>query len=393
MGDVYRARDTRLGRHVALKVVAAGVLGSDEQRRRFRLEARAASALNHPHIVSVYDIGEDDGTDFIAMEVEGQSLARRCGGGMPLGEALGYAAQIADAMARAHAAEIVHRDLKPANVMVTSDGAVKVLDFGIAKHVAPTSGATSTAVNPASEDGRILGTATYMVCAAHGSGDGSAPRPEHPRPAYAQHPRDWRRWRKRGEHRRGQRRDEGSDLVRLPGEHGERVEDATGRRTLTAKSAGRGAACAVIARDHESRTSAPQHLSTQHSALYAPLSHTNCSQLGQAYARRRSATNDTKPPRPVVRHCGPQPACALRLWPLEAAGRWTDRGSLGVRRPGSRREPRHRRAAPSGTTHGRGPYESPTWNARDGSMQSWTPQSLGVTRPSPAVTLRRTVLR
>src|SRR5258706_2719001 len=135
MGLVSRARDTRLGRFVAVKVLAAAKASDPERKRRFVQEARTASSLNHPNIVHIYDIGEHDGVDYIAMElVEGQTLhqviARR---GLPLGEALKYAVQIGDALAKAHAAGITHRDLKPSNVMITSDGLVKVLDFGLAK--------------------------------------------------------------------------------------------------------------------------------------------------------------------------------------------------------------------------------------------------------------------
>ncbi len=137
MGVLYKARDSRLDRLVALKILPPDKVKDPERRRRFVQEARAASALNHPHIVTVYDIDETDGVHFIAMEhVEGTTLADRIGRrGLALGDALKHAVQIADALAQAHAKGIVHRDLKPANVMVTANGSTKVLDFGLAKRV------------------------------------------------------------------------------------------------------------------------------------------------------------------------------------------------------------------------------------------------------------------
>src|SRR4029434_3696698 len=139
MGTVYRAVDTRLGRPVAVKVLRGEAAISVESRKRFMQEARAASGLNHPHIITIYDIGQDDGVDFIAMEyVPGQSLARLIGRpGITLDDTLNRAIQIADALAAAHAAGIVHRDLKPANIMVSDKGSVKVLDFGLAKLMKP----------------------------------------------------------------------------------------------------------------------------------------------------------------------------------------------------------------------------------------------------------------
>ena len=142
MGAVYKARDTRLDRNVALKVLPPDKVADVERRRRFAQEAKAASALSHPGIVTIYDIDEADGLYFIAMEyVAGKTLDRLIGRkGLSLQAALGYAVQIADALARAHGAGIVHRDLKPANLMVTDDGAVKILDFGLAKLVEPMPG-------------------------------------------------------------------------------------------------------------------------------------------------------------------------------------------------------------------------------------------------------------
>ena len=135
MGVVYKARDVRLDRFVALKVLPPEKVADPDRKRRFMQEARAASALNHPNIITVHDIGEADGMTFIAMEcVEGRTLDQLIGPkGLKLDEAIKLAVQIAGALAKAHAAGIVHRDLKPSNVMVTGDGLVKVLDFGLAK--------------------------------------------------------------------------------------------------------------------------------------------------------------------------------------------------------------------------------------------------------------------
>ena len=135
MGVVWKAHDTTLDRDVALKILPADGGSSDIRRERFFREARAASALNHPNIVTVYEINSDGALDFIAMElVEGETLSTRLArGAMPIGEALDVARQMADALARAHKVGIVHRDLKPGNVMINHDGLVKVLDFGLAK--------------------------------------------------------------------------------------------------------------------------------------------------------------------------------------------------------------------------------------------------------------------
>src|SRR5262245_20682325 len=135
MGEAYRARDTRLGREVAIKILTAVPVADEERKRRFIQEARAASALNHPNIVTLYDISEASGMDFLVMEgIRGRTIDQLIGRSwMRVNEALRCAIQITDALAKAHSAGIVHRDLKPGNVMVNEVGVVKVLDFGLAK--------------------------------------------------------------------------------------------------------------------------------------------------------------------------------------------------------------------------------------------------------------------
>src|SRR6266849_6381744 len=135
MGVVYEAEDLRLGRRVALKFLPEELAQDPQALDRFQREARALSALNHPNICTIYDIGEAEGRTFIAMEyVAGNRMDRLIGRkGLPLNQALKYAVQMADALARAHAAGIVHRDLKPGNIMVNDEGHVKLLDFGLAK--------------------------------------------------------------------------------------------------------------------------------------------------------------------------------------------------------------------------------------------------------------------
>ncbi len=170
MGEVYRARDTRLGREVAIKVLPADRVSDADRRRRFVQEAQAASALNHPHIITIYEIESADGNDFIVMEyVRGKSLdALIPRQGMRLNEALRIAIAVADALAAAHARGIIHRDLKPANVIVGTDGAVKVLDFGLAKLMADADtpeedSPTLTSHALVSAPGTIAGTAAYMA--------------------------------------------------------------------------------------------------------------------------------------------------------------------------------------------------------------------------------------
>ena len=161
MGEVYRARDARLGRDVAIKVLPAALARDPDRIARFEREARAAGALNHPNIVAVYDIGHDNETHWIATElVPGEPLAKIIERGpMASGKALEIARQIADGLAAAHAAGIVHRDLKPGNIMVTGDGRVKILDFGLAKQ--RRASADSTTMDLTGE-GTVLGTVAYM---------------------------------------------------------------------------------------------------------------------------------------------------------------------------------------------------------------------------------------
>jgi serine/threonine protein kinase len=166
MGVVYRARDTRLARQVAVKVLRPDASPDPERKARLKQEARSASALNHPNIITIYDIDTANGLDFIAMEyVDGKSLASLIAAGpLPPDDALKYAVQMASALAAAHEAGIVHRDIKPANIMLTTSGQVKVLDFGVAKlreTVTDSSASTLTALAPTT-DGVVLGTPAYM---------------------------------------------------------------------------------------------------------------------------------------------------------------------------------------------------------------------------------------
>src|SRR5499425_429139 len=143
MGEVYRARDTRLDRTVAIKILPQHLSNDPIRKQRFEREAKTISSLNHPHICVLYDVGHQDGVDFLVMEyVEGETLAKRLEKGpLPLEQVLRYGGQIADALDKAHLAGIVHRDLKPGNIMLTASGA-KLLDFGLAKPAAAANLAT-----------------------------------------------------------------------------------------------------------------------------------------------------------------------------------------------------------------------------------------------------------
>jgi len=163
MGEVWRARDERLQRMVAIKILPPDVAGDLSRRARFEQEARALGALNHPNIVSIYDVGQDDGRAYIVSElVEGESLrALLDRGPLPVRKAIEIAVQMAGGMAAAHALGIVHRDLKPENVMLTRGGQVKLLDFGLAKQNSEASGENTTTM-ALSQPGTVLGTAGYM---------------------------------------------------------------------------------------------------------------------------------------------------------------------------------------------------------------------------------------
>jgi serine/threonine protein kinase len=165
MGEVLRATDTKLGRAVALKVLPAAMAQDPERPARFQREARAVAALNHPNIVTIHSVEQADGIHFLTMElVEGQSLADAipdCG--LPTDQILSLAAVLADALAVAHERGIVHRDLKPANITITSDGRLKVLDFGLAKDLRPNhNDATLATVGGLTEVGVVMGTPAFM---------------------------------------------------------------------------------------------------------------------------------------------------------------------------------------------------------------------------------------
>jgi len=163
MGEVWRARDTRLGRSVALKVLPPELANDPNRRQRFEAEARAVGQLNHPNIVAVYDVGQQDGLGYMVSElVDGESLRALINRGpLPLRKLVDFGAQIADGLAAAYSSGIVHRDLKPENIMVTREGRAKILDFGLAKQtVKPTS--DETTATALSEPGVVMGTVGYM---------------------------------------------------------------------------------------------------------------------------------------------------------------------------------------------------------------------------------------
>src|SRR5579864_9387740 len=169
MGEVYRARDTRLDRIVAIKVLPTHLANRSELRERFEREARTIASLNHPHICTLFDIGQQDGIEFLVMEyIEGETLAQRLAKGpLPLEQVLRYAIEIADALDKAHRKGITHRDLKPGNIMLTKSG-TKLLDFGLAKLAQEAAPVTSdsqlpTMKDPITAQGTILGTLQYMA--------------------------------------------------------------------------------------------------------------------------------------------------------------------------------------------------------------------------------------
>ena len=172
MGAVYKAYDNKLQRTVALKLLPSEYVSQQDRRRRFFQEARAASALSHPHILTIYEVGEDNGTPYIAMEyVEGQTLRNKIkNNGLQLKETLDIAIQIAAGLARAHESGIIHRDLKPENLMLSRDGYAKILDFGLAKLVAERERALvadseqkTLVLGVQTESGTLLGTVNYMA--------------------------------------------------------------------------------------------------------------------------------------------------------------------------------------------------------------------------------------
>jgi eukaryotic-like serine/threonine-protein kinase len=168
MGEVYRARDTKLDRDVAVKILAEGFAADPDRLARFEGEAKAVAALSHPNILSIFEFGTQAGTAYAVMELlEGQTLRERLADGpLPVRKAVEYAAQIATGLAAAHDKGIVHRDLKPENVFVTADGRVKILDFGLAKALAPDAAKARADAAPTTvrtDPGTVLGTVGYLA--------------------------------------------------------------------------------------------------------------------------------------------------------------------------------------------------------------------------------------
>ena len=168
MGEVYRARDARLNRDVAIKVIPSSVAGNPETLARFERESHAIAALSHPNILTIFDVGHSNGHPYAVMELlEGETLrARIAGGPLPVRKAIDIAAQIARGLAAAHDKQIAHRDLKPDNVFLTPTGGVKILDFGLARDTSVQGGLTgleSPTMAPATTPGTVLGTVGYMA--------------------------------------------------------------------------------------------------------------------------------------------------------------------------------------------------------------------------------------
>src|SRR5882724_7920749 len=164
MGEVYKARDTRLNRDVAIKVLPESFAEDDDRLRRFQIEAQSAGALNHPNILAIYDIGTFQDSPYLVSELlEGESFAERLKGGkLSTARATDYARQIASGLAAAHAKGITHRDIKPDNLFLTKDGRVKILDFGLAKQAAARATSDNTATVTSTKTGVVMGTAAYM---------------------------------------------------------------------------------------------------------------------------------------------------------------------------------------------------------------------------------------
>jgi len=170
MGEVYRARDTRLGRDVALKILPESFVSDSERLHRFEQESRAVAALNHPNILAIHDVGQHNGSPFLVSElVDGESLrAVLDRGALPQRRAIDYGMQIAQGLATAHAKDIVHRDLKPENLFLTKDGRIKILDFGLAKpskkpNAVPPDSNSVTMTSSHTAAGMVVGTASYMA--------------------------------------------------------------------------------------------------------------------------------------------------------------------------------------------------------------------------------------